>query len=345
MIKVHVIFETAFKGNGVHSAFVEHMELLNSREDVETVINNKGTGDVLHSHTYTPYYFIKGLRYKNRRVFTAHVIPDSIKGSLPGWKFLMPFIKWYLKKVYSYSDVCIAISPRVEEVILESGAKTRIERIYNPLSVEKWQSTPEKQKKGREMLGLSDNEFVVLGVGQLIARKGVEDFMDIAKAVPEARFVWAGGRPFGLLTEGIFHINSRMAESQGSNIQYTGMLGLDQMPLIYAAADMMLFPSYQENCPLAPIEGAASGLPVVFRDIMEYQSLYEHPYLKAANAEEFIQLTRRLMTDTNFYKQGQDISKLLITQFDKNVISEKLINLYKSLLTTDMQTSAPKFSV
>jgi glycosyltransferase involved in cell wall biosynthesis len=41
------------------------------------------------------------------------------------------------------------------------------------------------------------------------------------------------------------------------------MLELEDMPLVYAAADVLLFPSYQENCPLAPLEAAACGLPVV----------------------------------------------------------------------------------
>jgi 1,2-diacylglycerol-3-alpha-glucose alpha-1,2-galactosyltransferase len=343
-MKVHVVSETAYmiKGNGVHTAFVDHVELLNSKKDVETVVNNEGRGDVMHSHTYGPYYFFKGLRYKHKRVFTAHVIPDSIKGSIPAWNLWMPFVKWYMKQVYSYSDVCIAISPRVEEAIIESGAHTHIERIYNPIPVDRWQCTPEKRKQGRKLLGLSDHEFVVLGVGQLQARKGVEDFMDVAKAVPDAKFVWAGGRPFGPLTEGIARIDSRISESEGSNIQFTGMLGLDQMPLIYAAADLMLFTSYQENCPLAPIEGAASGLPVVFRNIQEYHSLYEHPYLKATTTEDFIQLTRKMMTDEDFLEQGKAVSKLLITQFDKNVIREKLLHIYEYLYASDTQTSRPK---
>jgi len=332
-MKVHVVSETAYmiKGNGVHTAFIDHVELLNSKKDVETVVNNNGRGDVFHSHTYGPYYFIKGLRYKNKRVFTAHVIPDSIKGSLYAWPLWMPFIKWYLKQVYSYSDVCIAISTGVEDAIIKSGAHTHIERIFNPISIEKWQSTPEKRKRGRELLGLKEDEFVVLGVGQLQARKGVEDFMDVAKEVSGAKFVWAGGRPFGSLTEGVARIDKRIEESKGTNIQFTGMLTLDQMPLIYAAADLMLFPSYQENCPLAPIEGAASGLPVIFRDISEYHSLYEYPYMKASSTEEFIQLTRKMLSNRDFFEQGKTISKLLITQFDKDVVREKLLRIYHGL--------------
>src|SRR5665647_733592 len=102
-MKVHVISESLFlmKGTGVHTAFIDHIELLKEKDDIEVVINGKGTGDVFHSHTYGLYYIWKGWNYKGKRVFTAHVIPDSIKGSLPLWWLFMPFVKFGLKIVYS----------------------------------------------------------------------------------------------------------------------------------------------------------------------------------------------------------------------------------------------------
>ena len=331
-MKIHVASETEYmvKGNGVHTAFIDHVELLKSKNDIAVVVNDEGRGDVYHSHTYGPLYFLKGLGYGGKRIHTVHVIPDSIKGSLPYWSKLMPFAKWYFKQVYSYADVCIAISPMVEEAIKETGAKTEIVRIFNPIHTQKWERTAENRKRAREFLGIADDEFVVLGVGQLQARKGVEDFMDVAAAIPYAKFVWAGGRPFKAMTEGISRIDERMATA-GKNIQFTGMLDLDKMPLIYAAADLLLFTSYQENCPLAPIEAAACGMPVVFRDILEYEKLYNSTYLKAKNTADFIAITRQIMIDKAFYKYGVGLSKQLVRQFDKDIIREKLLSLYARL--------------
>ena len=338
-MKIHVISETPFimKATGVHTAFMDHIELLKEKDDVEVVINDEGTGDVFHGHTYGLYYLWKGRKYKGRRVFTAHVIPDSIKGSLPAWWLFMPFIKLGLKIVYSYADVCVAISPMVEQAIIESGAKTRIVNIYNPVHPDTWRRTEENRIKGRQMLGLGKNEFVVLGVGQLTGRKGVDDFLDVAEALPEVRFVWAGGRPFGGLTEGIKRIDERFAGA-GLNVINAGQIDLEKMPLIYAAADLMLFPSYQENCPLSPIEAAACGMPVIYRDIAEYKSLYKNPYLKAGSTEEFISLTKKMISDTEFYNEGLRISEQLLVQFDKDIIRQKLLVVYKSLLS-DWQSS------
>ena len=330
---IHVVSETQFimKATGVHTAFMEHIELLKEKNDIEVVVNDEGTGDIFHGHTYGLYYLWKGRKYKGRRVFTAHVIPDSIKGSLPLWWLFMPFIRVGLKIVYSYADICIAVSPMVEKAILATGAKTKIVKIYNPVNIDRWKRTEENRKKGRQMLKLSENEFVVLGVGQLTARKGIEDFLDIAEAIPEVKFVWAGGRPFKGFTEGIKRINKRL-DNAGKNVINTGQINLEDMPKIYAAADLMLFPSYQENCPLAPIEAAACGMPVIYRDIEEYRSLYENPYISAGGIEEFIALTKRMIEDNQFYNKGLKISEQLLKQFDKDIIRKKLISIYQSLL-------------
>ena len=332
-MKVHIISETQFVvgGTGVHTAFINHSELLKEKGDVEVVINEEGTGDVFHSHTYFLYYFWKGRKYKGKRVLTAHVTPDSIKGSLPAWRLFMPAVRWGLKKVYSYADVCIAISPGVEDAIIKTGAKTKIVSISNPINVDTWKRTEEKRLKGRQMLGLSESDFVVLGVGQLMGSKGVEDFLEIAEIISEAKFVWVGGRPFGLLTEGILRINERLKKA-GESIISPGELDLEKMPFVYAAADLMLFPSYHETFGLAPLEAAASGMPVIYRDLEVYKLLYKNPYLKARDNNEFINLTKRMMHDKDFYNEGLKISEQLIKQFDKNDIRGKLINLYETLL-------------
>lgn len=334
-MKIHIVSESEFvmKATGVHTAFMDHIELLKEKNDIEVLINDEGYGDIFHSHTYGLYYFWKGRNYRGRRVFTAHVIPDSIKDSLPGWKLLMPFIKFGLKLVYSYADVCIAISPMVEKAIIDTGAKTRIVKIYNPVHVQTWKRTEANRKKGRKLLGINENVFVILGVGQLLGRKGVDDFLDVAEAIQEVKFVWAGGRPFGGLTEGIKRINDRFSNA-GENVINAGSIKLEDMPVIYAAADLMLFPSFQENCPLAPIEAAACGMPVIYRDIEEYRSLYENPYLKAGSIEEFIKLTKRMIADEEFYNEGLSISEQLLVQFDKDIIRKKLIEIYRELLSS-----------
>jgi 1,2-diacylglycerol-3-alpha-glucose alpha-1,2-galactosyltransferase len=334
-LKINVCSETALlkmRGEGVNTAFVDCVELLKEQDDIRVVVNEEDHGDVMHSHTYGPYFFLRGMRYPKKKVLTVHVIPDSIKGSLPWADKLMPFVKWYFKQVYSYADVCIAISPMVEKTILDLGAHTKVIRMSNPLHLARWKRTEELRNRGRALLGLKENDFCVLGVGQLQKRKGPEDFIEIGKQIPKAQFRWVGGRPFGMMTEGVKRLDSKI-NSAPKHIQFAGLFSLEDMPCLYAAADLFLFLSYQENSPLAPIEAAASGMPVIYRDLKEYKLLYHHEYLKAQSNDQFVESTKQLMNDTTAYRNGLEISERLITQFDKECIRKELIGLYKDLLT------------
>jgi 1,2-diacylglycerol-3-alpha-glucose alpha-1,2-galactosyltransferase len=346
-LKINVCSETALlnmQGEGVNTAFVECAELLQERNDVEVLINSQGHGDVMHSHTYGPYFFLKGLFYPKRKILTVHVIPDSIKGSLPFASQLMPFVRWYFRQVYSFADVLIAISPMVEEAIRELGVTTRIVRMANPLQLEKWKRTEALRKKGREMLGLQDGEFCVMDVGQLQQRKGPEDFIEIGKKLPHIQFRWIGGRPFGAMTEGIRRLNKKI-DTAPSNIKFAGLFPLETMPALYAAADAFIFLSYQENSPLAPVEAAASGIPVMYRDLREYRLLYKNEYFKGHEPDDFVEWITKLTSDTAFYNQGLAVSKQLITQFEKEHIRTKLISLYQELIQKAQSSRTKRVTV
>ena len=203
--------------------------------------------------------------------------------------------------------------------------------ISNPLSVGQWKRTESLRSAGRKKLGVTDKDFLVMAVGQIEGRKGVDDFIDIAESLPECKFVWVGGRPFRIMTEGILRLNRKIKKA-GPQINFIGLKTLAEMPELYAAGDAFIFPSYQENCPLAPLEAAASGMPVIYRDLKEYKSLYKNPYLKAKDNTEFIQLLKRIINDNAFRLEATSMSIKLLEQFDKNQIRKELISLYESLV-------------
>lgn len=331
-MKIHLVSSTDFmaKGTGVHSAFVGMFDLLKEENDVEVLKNQEGFGDIFHSHSYGLYYFLKSRKYKGRRIHTVHTTPATLKGSVVFPGLVLPFAKLYFKKVFNHADVCIAISPMVEKNLRELGVTSKIINIGNPVDLDKWYPNPENRVFGREIIGLPMDRKVVLGVGQLQKRKGVEDFIELANLHPEIYFVWVGSRPFGAITEGVGRINQKI-EDAPSNLKFLGQVAFENMPYIYAAADVFLFPSYQENSPLAPIEAAAAGLPVLFRDIQEYEMLYEADYLKAKTNQDFSELITAILEDAAFMNYAKQLSANLLKQFDKNSIRKKLISLYENL--------------
>jgi 1,2-diacylglycerol-3-alpha-glucose alpha-1,2-galactosyltransferase len=332
-MRVHMVSETAFcaKGTGIHTAFIDLVNLLRKNDEVDVVVNSDGNGDVFHAHTYGFYYFYKGWRYKGKRIHTIHTTPDTLKGSIPFYNLVRPFANLYFKMVYNFADVCIVISPTVRKSLEKLNIKSKLVYINNPILKSSWSNTASKKASIRKNLGIGETEFVVLGVGQLQKRKGVEDFIDMATKMPHLSFVWVGGRPFGnLITEGVSRINGRI-ENAPPNIKFTGLVPLEEMSNYYACADAFVFPSYQENCPLAPIEAAAMGLPVIFRNLKEYETLYTSKYLMAYDNEVFMAHLERLFSDKDYYNAAVAISKNLIKQFDENTIYQQTMDVYQHL--------------
>ena len=63
---------------------------------------------------------------------------------------------------------------------------------YIPNFVSKKEFYPKSQtekKQLRQKLGISTDKFTVIGVGQVQERKGVPDFIELAKRHPEIQFV------------------------------------------------------------------------------------------------------------------------------------------------------------
>jgi 1,2-diacylglycerol-3-alpha-glucose alpha-1,2-galactosyltransferase len=243
------------KTTGVHIVFVGMFDLIKEKNDIEVLRNQKGFGDIFHSHSYGLYYFLKSRKYEGCRIHTVHTKPATLKGSIVFPSLVLQFAKLYFKKVFNHADVCIVISPMVEKNLRELGVKSKIISIGNPVDLEKWYPNEKKRAKSREIIQMPMDAKVVLGVGQLQKRKGVKGFIGLAEKHPDICFVWAGSRPFGAITEGIRRINQKIEEAS-ENVKFIEQINLENMPYLYACADVFLFPSYQENSPLSPIEAA-----------------------------------------------------------------------------------------
>jgi glycosyltransferase involved in cell wall biosynthesis len=112
---------------------------------------------------------------------------------------------------------------------------------------------------------LPEHDALILFCGSLSARKGIEDFLQLAARVvptrPRALFVIAGE---DLTGSGAYR--RRMEElaatmGLGDRVLFTGFVG-DPRALVQAAT-MVVLPSSSEGMPLALLEAAASAKPVI----------------------------------------------------------------------------------
>jgi glycosyltransferase involved in cell wall biosynthesis len=118
----------------------------------------------------------------------------------------------------------------------------------------------------RRELGLSSNDFLVLGVGRLVEQKEPFEFLRIARElhrrVPSARFLWLGDGELAhqwntaIAQHGLAHV-----------VSCTGWCS-DITPYLLAG-DLVLHIARFEGFPLALIEAMSAGLPcAVNRDLL-----------------------------------------------------------------------------
>jgi 1,2-diacylglycerol-3-alpha-glucose alpha-1,2-galactosyltransferase len=331
-LKVSVLSESAYggQGQGVHTAFVDCVDILSSRADVEVHVNSAVPCDVLHAHTFGPLYWWRWRQYKGRCLLSAHVVPASMEGSLLLWQLWLPLFVRYIRFTYNSADVVIAVAPAVKRALAQIGVTSKMIVLTNPVNLDKFRPDASLRAQGRELLKLKADDQVALCVGQIQPRKGVADFIQAARANPGVQFVWGGGRPFSVLTDAYAQMN-RLMEAKPANAHFPGLFDLARMPAIYNAADLFFFPSFQENCALAIAEAAACGLPLLLRDLDDYRELYGLNFLSAADSAGFNARVGEFFATEDMVREYREKSKEVAKRFDVRLLGEKLVEAYRSL--------------
>lgn len=124
----------------------------------------------------------------------------------------------------------------------------------------------ELRREWRAKLDLSDDEFAVLFVGKLIARKRPVDLLD---ALAKLRARRIGGRPIKLLFAGDGGERAVLegrARELDVPARFLGFVNIDSLPAMFCAADALAHPAEIETFGVIVIEAAIMGLPLILSD-------------------------------------------------------------------------------
>lgn len=283
---------TLIKGQGVGSCFEEQIQLvsegLSNRFNIH--INRRIRSDIVHYHTVNLGYYLERqlTRHTSAGVGYVHFLPDTLDNSLSLPAFMTRIFSRYLLRFYNSMDYLVTVNPAVVEKLRQYGVN-RPKIFYIPNFVSDREFYPRDKRQAavlREKYNLSEDAFVVVGVGQLQTRKGIADFVETARRLPHVQFVWAGGFSFGKITDGYEQIR-RLVKNAPSNVHFLGIVERNIMPDIYNMADMLFLPSFDELFPMAVLEAVSCGLPLLLRDIEIYRPVFFDSYLKGCSVEDF----------------------------------------------------------
>ncbi len=332
-LRVNMISESEFtvQGHGVHTAYKEITAALKKRKDVDVEVNVNRSADIIHIQTVGIYSFRHLIKRDGKKVVSAHLVPDSFVGSIRGAKYWKPLGRWWLKFFYKKADLVLACSGMVRDELVNDMKIQQTEVLYNTIDMGRYASTAAERQAARKKLGLKKSDFVVIGNGQVQPRKRLDILIDIAKKMPEARFFWVGGIPFKNLGAE-YGAMQKMIGSAPENLVVTGVIPLEEVRQYYLAADVFVLPAMQENHPMCVLEAAGAGLPIVLRDIPQYNDTFRGDALMAKTDKEFIKIVERLQTDAAYRKHARKGSAEIAKRFDSQAGAERLVGLYKNLL-------------
>lgn len=124
----------------------------------------------------------------------------------------------------------------------------------------------------RKKLGLGDDEFIILQLGRMVPRKGVDNVIRSIAVLKQSHGIWAkllvvGGNstdPDPLLTPEIGTMQA-LASSIGvaDQIVFTGQRPRSQLHYYYSAADVFVTTPWYEPFGITPVEAMACGTPVI----------------------------------------------------------------------------------
>lgn len=337
-LRIVQISESVFsvKGHGVHTAYLETLNGLRASGEAEVRTNSFSSSDVRHIHTVGVYSLLHLLFLGGLKVVSAHVVPASFVGSLVGAKHWLGLATRYLVWFYNRADLVIAVSDETKTELERLGVKSPIKVIYNMIDTKRYQTNHRDKSQLRSQLVIAPHATVVIGNGQVQPRKRVDTFINLAKQFPELEFIWVGGMPFKKLAADHAKMQ-KIIDQAPLNVRFSGVVSLDEVRDYLAAGDVFIMTSEQETFGLAIVEAAASGLPLILRDLPDYDNTFR-PYALLSDEAGFGAALKRLLNEPELRQDLINKSAQLAARFDSRTISKQIVAAYRSSLATKNAT-------
>lgn len=225
--------------------------------------------DVVHINTVLPrsYFLAKKLRKAGvPLVYHAHSTKEDFRDSYIGSNLAAGLFKRWIISCYSKGDVIITPTPYSKSLLEGYGIKNEIFAISNGINLDEYARNESTGAEFRKKYGFSDSDKVVMSAGLLIKRKGVCDFAELARRLPQYKFIWFGDANLRFVGKEIRGI----VENPPPNLIFAGYVDKKSLQAAFSGSNLFLFPSYEETEGIVVLEALASKIPTLLRNIPVY---------------------------------------------------------------------------
>ena len=167
-----------------------------------------------------------GLLFRIPTVFEIHIQPTGTLG--PVWHRAFAMLHGS-RRLASITQALVNVLEQKHNIHFKAD---EVVIAPNGVELERFASLPDPVT-ARKKLNLPSAPTVMC-TGHLYAGRGADLFLALAKGIPQAHFVWVGGRPND--------IETWKSRAQSDNITFTGFIPNQDLPLYQSAADILLMP-------------------------------------------------------------------------------------------------------
>ena len=275
--------------------------------------------DIIHSHTFKAGFIVRARKQSVPAIHTfhGHLLDDP---EFSGFKARV--ITAIEKRLAKKTSKLVSVGQRVAEELIELNVGVKAQYINIAPGVKELSITP--RTDALKNLGITDDGRPIIGwIARVTGVKNPVRALDVARAIPSAHFVMAGG---GDLLE-------KVKEAAPSNVSVIGWAKAEDL---FGVSDLILSTSENEGMPIALIEAQLAGKPVVATDVggvSEVIANYETGLVTNKNAGSIAAALNSLILDTQKRAQmGALATSRARAHFSIDQMVNAHVSLYKSIV-------------
>lgn len=321
--------EKLISKSGLGKAIKHQMKALDN-EKIEYTTNPKDDFDIIHLNFYglKSYRLAKKAKKKGKKVvYHAHSTEEDFRDGFIFCKQIAPLFKKWIIKCYSLGDIIVTPTPYSKRLLEGYGIKRKIYAISNGIELDLFKRDNSRRGEFRKKYHYKEDDKVIIGIGLYIERKGIVDFVELAKRLPEYKFIWFGHSPLAAATKKVrTAVNTKL-----DNLVFAGYVPQTDIKDAMNGCDLYLFPTLEETEGIPIIEACACKTNAIIRDIPIFEGWLEDGVnvYKAKDVDEFEIKIKKLLNKElpSLAGNSYDIAK----ERDIKKIGEKLKEVYEEV--------------
>ena len=256
------------KKSGVGQAIL-HQEKVLEKMNLKITKKYRKSAKVIHINTVFPDSVAAAIKAKMRRqrvVYYAHSTEEDFRSSFNGSNLLAPIFKKWIMFCYGLGDLVITPTMYSKNILQGYGLKKPIYAVSNGIDTDYFKPNIFAKKRLRAKYHLNESNKIVISVGHYIERKGILEFISIAKEMPSVTFIWFGFTDERLISKKV----TKCLQEKPENLILAGYVNQEELRTAYQGADAFIFMSHEETEGIVVLEALASEIPVILKDIPVY---------------------------------------------------------------------------